>query len=265
MKLGKGYAEVFSFLLYFTTTTIAQEWHWQRDDLVLNPSGLDLSNVASWAWGDVDCDGYVDVLIREDHRAGSGPLVCYRGGAFPEPPYWIVAPELIDGLGEPEFSYGISVADLDGDGKLNLVTRVYADARWLLLSWKKNALGKWVADSIALDNVDLEEHPHNNRDPFFVDVDTDGDLDMLLSTPAPIHSVGIRFFENTGTAQEAKFREDSTRLALVYQNPVGLTTWSATIMYADEDSLLDLIVASDSEGWFELACYPGVMDSAGLR
>ena len=122
----------------------------------------------------------------------------------------------------------------------------------------------WAPDSTILQNLEFDDL-RDNDDPFFADADDDGDLDMLLGVAPPIGSVGVRFFENIGTVQQAVWQEDSTRLEAVYQHPAGLQTWSSILMHVDADSLLDLVVAFDSEGYFCVACYAGVKDSLGLR
>ena len=110
-------------LLCMSSTSMAQNWSWVRDDLVLNPSGLDLSHAASWAWGDLDGDGRDDVIVRERDGYNVTKLVAYRGRAPVSPPYWTAAPELLEGLNAEPYSLGISLADLYGDGSLNAITR----------------------------------------------------------------------------------------------------------------------------------------------
>lgn len=265
MKIRIVAAEVFLSTLFIANAIVAQEWHWQCDDLVLNPSGLDLSNAVSWAWGDLNDDGLADILVRKSLYFDDGSLVAYRGQASLEPPYWVEAPELLAGLEEPELSYGISLADLDGDGELNLITRVQGDTSWKMLYWRKDVLNNWFADSIVFENVNISELREHD-DPFFADVDTDNDLDMLLSTPSPkIFVPGVRFFENVGTRQQPAWQEDSTRLAVVYENFLGYQSVSATLMCVDADTLLDLLVVFTVEDVSDVLFYPGVSDSLGLR
>lgn len=264
MKISKGSAEITLSLLFIFNTLAAQEWHWRRDDLVLNPSGLDLRNATSWAWGDLDKDGLVDILVRKSLYFDDGRLIAYRGRASAEPPYWVETPELLRGVVEPMFSVGISTADLDGDGLLNIITRIRQDPHWRLLYWNKDQSGMWTPDSTVFHNVQLEYQFIDHDDPFFADVDGDEDFDMVVNVGSPsFFNVGIRFFENVGTARQAIWQEDSTRLESVYNNRVGYNIWSASLMKANEDSLLDLVVTYDVEGYYDVAVYPGFLDSLG--
>ncbi len=264
MKLKKGSAGIFFSILLMTNLLVAQEWHWQRDDLVLNPSGVDLRNAVSWAWGDLDGDELADILVRKSLYFDDGRLVAYRGRAFAEPPYWVEAPELLKGFVEPQGSNGACLIDLDGDGFLNIITRVGEDPHRRLLYWNKDQSGVWTPDSTVFRNVLLEYQFIDRDDPFFADVDGDEDFDMIVNVGSrSVFSVGIRFFENVGTLRHAIWQEDSTRLESVYDNGVGYNTWSASLMKANEDSLLDLVVIYDVEGYYDVAFYPGFLDSLG--
>ena len=128
MRIPFSIACVFLILYAACSPSLAQTpaWKWVRDDLVLNPSGLDLSYAASWAWGDLNRDGYEDVIVRERRDPGASKLVAYRGRGPVAPPYWMAAPELLQDLQEPALSDDVCLADLDGDGALNLITIVCA-------------------------------------------------------------------------------------------------------------------------------------------
>ncbi len=65
-----------AFLLLVAPRLSAQNWQWTREDLMLNPSGLDLREAASWVWGDfyfdssfadLDGDGDFDLLVTEKY------------------------------------------------------------------------------------------------------------------------------------------------------------------------------------------------------
>ncbi|MCL4703851.1 T9SS type A sorting domain-containing protein [bacterium] len=242
----------------------AQTWRWTRDDLVLNPSGLDLRYASTWAWGDLDEDGVVDVIIRNGQFGGDGRLHAYRGRASSEPPYWIEAPELLTGLEEQDYALSVSLADLNGDGSLNIITRELREPVWRFLNWQRDSSGKWQADTTAFQNVvfaDFELRDYD--DPFFADAEGDGDLDMLINSEAPFQSVGVHYFENQGINRQPMWREDSTRLAEVYENSPGFATLSPILMHTNADTLLDLVVAFYIEAAGGLAIYPGALDEMG--
>ncbi|MFQ5751806.1 MAG: hypothetical protein ACE5HI_07400, partial [bacterium] len=73
------------------------------------------------------------------------------------------------------------------------------------------------------------------------------------------------FYENVGSATEPVWQEEPSRLKLVNQNPFGYDAWSPILMRVNEDSLLDLVVAYDIEGYFSVGVYPAIADSQGIR
>ena len=258
-----------SLLLLLPSLVAAQNWQWTRDDLVLNPSGLDLNNAFDWAWGDLDHDGLTDVLIRTTENQIHWRVTAYRGRSSPEPPFWVEAPDLLEGFPHDLASFGLRLADFDGDGFPNLITHYYEvekphGPRGLLLFWKRDERGKWQADTTVFQEGELD-YDRLFTESFFGDADEDGDLDILIGTGRVFGRIAIRFFENLGASHQPMWREDSSRLELVYNNPVGYESWSPVFMHANADSMIDLLVAYVVEGFSSVVAYPGIRDEAGRR
>jgi len=236
--------------------------------LVLNPSSLDLQGATSWAWGDLDNDGSVDILVRKNGSTNYHQLVMYRGSDSSEPPYWVESPELLKGIVESRVAEGIVLVDLDGDDKLNLVTQVEIDPsknKWGFLYWQRDSSGVWMPDSTVFQGIEIPGSYYFINDPSFADVDSDGDLDMILGNDSISRGSPFRFFENVGDASTAVWKEDSTRMALVNQNLFGFNNWSPILMYVNKDSLLDLVIAIEIESIHGFVFYPGINDSTGVR
>ena len=250
-------------ILFTLAESAAQQWRWQRDDLFLNPSGVDLKNAISWAWGDLDKDGYSDILVVNGGEYIESELVAYRGLGATMPPYWIEDSDLISAQITGK---GVTLTDLDDDGNLDIVARTAdQDNDAQLVLWKKNVSGSWTTDEAVF--VGLRFTPsiyYFVNDPCFADVDNDNDLDMIIGDGSDFGDSGIRFFENVGSAATPFWQEDSTRLQEVYSNPWGYNTWSPALMDLNGDELLDLLVVFDIEGYVNIALYPAVASDRGI-
>lgn len=131
--------------LLFTSTANCQIWSWVQDDLYLNPSGVQIEKPAYWAWGDVNEDGFVDIVISKwDYDVCCG-LKVFAGTIRSQPPYWIESPEILVGL--EAYRYGpIAIVDLDGDGVANIVTLGFETGQvsaGRIDYWRKDASGIW--------------------------------------------------------------------------------------------------------------------------
>ncbi len=252
--------------LLFPAALCSQNSYWQRDDLALNPSGLDLQDARSWAWGDLDQDGWPDIVIVRRADNGPGRLISFRGQDTTEPPYWLESGDLLSGISDDPELIGISIADLDGNGRLNLITMVREQSENFIhpLFWKEDADGKWESDSNVFDSIQITSNDFRANDPSFADVDGDGDLDMLIGSTPENGRFNVQFFENIGTEVSPLWQEDSTRLRLVLHNPPGFNVGSPALMHLNDDSLIDLAVAFDIEGFQGASFYPGAEDTTGL-
>ena len=54
-----------SLLFLIFTPAIAQEWQWVRDDLLINPSGVQSFGSARIDLGDIDGDSWLDLVVLD--------------------------------------------------------------------------------------------------------------------------------------------------------------------------------------------------------
>ncbi|NKN34721.1 FG-GAP repeat domain-containing protein, partial [Marichromatium bheemlicum] len=131
-------------------------------------------------------------------------------------------------------------ADIDADGDLDVfVGSGDGDLRF----FKNTGDASNPAFSSAIINPFGLSDVGNRTAPSLVDLDGDGDLDLVVGNDAG----DLVFFENTGTASEAAFASPST-------NPFELTSiWNAaapTFADIDDDGRLDAFVGSYTGGLF---------------
>ena len=263
VRKEKSFLRSFLAICLVASAGFAQSWHWTKDDLALNPSGLDLEGVENFALGDLDKDGFVDIVVVGIALR----LKAFRGLATEKPPYWEEAPVLLSGLPNSKNVGGLTLTDLDGDDRLDLVLRERnfdSDVPvWKLLYWKRDSLGHWYQAPNYFLGIPEQETGYRN-DPVFRDCDSDQDLDMIFGTEDKHRQTFFRFYRNIGDATFPMWQEDSTRICHLNNKPIGYESWSPFLTHMNGDTLLDLGIAYVIEGLFGVAFYPGIRDSAGL-
>ena len=154
---------------------------------------------------DIDGDGSPDILWGDFfepgllwlRNVGSCAHPDFHGERIPFPPN---APLETSGYNAP------AAADLNGDGRLDLVVGVLGGAFNPIKTSENNlyeldqtAPGVWtVVTTRLLDGIDLG----SESIPAFVDLDGDGDSDLVVGTkiePDDPHRGGLYWFENVGT------------------------------------------------------------------
>jgi hypothetical protein len=156
---------------------------WERHSLV----GSEMPPVALMT-ADVDADGDDDLVASLGYMDRLA-LVWFRndgGGAFSRQP-----------IAEMEVSYpgevDLDVADLNGDGRPDIVYLAYSDVVW----YEQSEAGEWTAHGLA----DEPLHAYSLHAVAAGDLDGDGDVDLVGDVPPPGGAAGTYLWINDGAGQ----------------------------------------------------------------
>ena len=241
-----------------------------------------LSNDGVWAFSpsldDLDGDGWPDLLLASDFNTSRLYWNDAEGG--------FVDGTVAAGVGTDENGMGSTVADFDGDGRLDwFVTSIWDPANTCDMDrcgWEHdgNRLYRNLGNRRFEDATDAlgVRRGFWGWGAVFFDPDNDGDLDLVMTNgvdfpgarqDAPFHDDPMRFWEN----DRGDMVEKSRAVGLL---DTGSGKGVATLDY-DQDGDLDLVITrnattpllyrNDSENenaWFRLRAVGGASNLEGL-
>ena len=198
-----------------------------RDTFGLVPT----SYFAMPALGDLDGDGDYDMVVGEEY----GRLLYFENIGNSQQPTFLPPQAGVHGLDSAYYIAAPALADLDGDGDLDLMVGEYYGA----LQYFENT-GTATAPNFdtAQANPFGLQSAYYIAFPTFVDLDDDGDYDLMVGE----QYYGLKFYENIGSASAPQF-------AAPQQNPFGIDTLNVPFSAPafsdlDEDGDLDLLVGT---------------------
>jgi PKD repeat protein len=146
------------------------------------------------ALADVDGDGDLDLLIG----AYSGTISFYRNTGSKTAPEWTYVGLLTDAGGatiDVGWNSAPALADLDGDGKLDLVIGEYYGTVVYYHNTGKKTAPQWTLVGPLADAAASTVDAGYTSIPTFADIDGDGDLDLFLGNSEGV----VITYQNTGS------------------------------------------------------------------
>ena len=174
---------------------------WYENDGAADPSwtAVDIATNAVWARdvhvADMDGDGDLDIVSAS---YADDTIAWYENDGAANPSWTAV-----DIATSADGAHDVEVADMDGDGDLDIVSASYEDDT---IAWYENdgaADPSWTA-------VDIATNADSVRDVYVADMDGDGDLDIVS---ASVNDDTIAWHENDGAADPSWTSVDITTTA----------------------------------------------------
>jgi len=142
--------------------------HWQF--VRIGYAAVDTGQWAAPALADVTGDGALDLFVG----TGDGRILIYSNQGTASAASWAAKPSEILSVGQNAVP---ALADLDGDGDLDLIVGHQGGTFHFFRNTSSSSTPSWSPDNSVFAGI---SEPDQAISPAFLDLDADGDLDLLL-------------------------------------------------------------------------------------
>lgn len=219
---------VLLFLLLILAPAFGQDWHWVRDDQLINPSGVQSFGSARIDLGDIDGDSWLDLVVLDSvglrlyrNRGSSRSVIFERRADWDIVPVTAVPKNAVPTL-----------ADLNNDGKADLILPDNLSNSFRYWQNTGHAAGSfWTRADSVLQAI------AGSKFISLADLDNDRDLDAMVHLDSK-----LRIYWNTGDAADPSWQLDPEAFALGFYNNQPNSIRFADV---DGDSHTDIFVGFD--------------------
>ena len=153
------------------------------------------------AFADLDGDGDIDMIVSDD-----SPDIYFLENTSTDPRNPVFAAPVLIYDFNTSFEGHLTVADLDGDGDIDLLLGAFDGNHYYFQNTGTPTAFNFPAGSVVTNPFGLRDIG-SVCSPELVDIDGDGDFDVLSGTGFG-GTGGLRYFENIGTPTAPNFAPD---------------------------------------------------------
>lgn len=208
---------------------------WQQDNSLVE--GVEYVNSMTTCLADLDADGDLGLSVGMLYGEAY-PLLYYENIGSAAQPVWQRDDSIYQSL--PGGSWTCpELADLDNDGDFDLVLAVGWDLRGYL-NTGTSQVPLWLRDDTLVEAISL---PYESLDPNLADLDSDGDLDLVIG--GRFYASPIVCYENSGNVQSPTWIENESMLTGVNTGAEGV---GLDLTDLDGDGDLDMLSCEAGHG-----------------